>query len=237
MTKALPRAEPRSTGRPHYLDHRKRLRERFQKAGTKGFADYELLELLLTYAIPRKDVKPLAKDLIRHFGDISTVLDASQEELESVPGLGPASATLVRLVKELCAAHLANKMKERRPLSSPQAVVDFAKVKLAGLPYEAFMVIYLNIKNEYIGHDLIHEGTIDRAVIYPRRIIEAALAHHSAGLILVHNHPSGHPHPSEDDRQLTSAILEAARTLEIQVLDHVIVGVNGYFSFKEERLL
>ncbi|MGQ9630187.1 MAG: RadC family protein [bacterium] len=223
--------------KPHYIEHRKRLRERFQKAGAEGFHDYELLELLLTYAISRKDVKPIAKELIERFGSLSGVLDAGQGELESVPHLGPISATLIRLVKELCGAYLAEGMKHRDSLSSPQAVVDFARAKLAGLPYEAFMAIYLNVKNEVIKYEIIHEGTVDRAVIYPRRIVEGALANHAAGLILVHNHPSRHFEPSEEDKHLTRAIAEAARTVDVRILDHIVVGKDGYFSFAEGDLL
>lgn len=225
------------TDKPHYLQHRQRLRERFQKAGVEGLHDYELLELLLTYAIPRKDVKPIAKELIKRFGSLSGVLDASQKELESVSGLGSISATLIRLVKELCGAYLAEQMKRRDVLSSPQAVVDFARAKLGGLPHESFMVIYLNTKNEVIEHEIVHEGTIDRAVIYPRRILEAALTHHAAGIILVHNHPSGHPEPSDEDKRLTRAIADAGRPMDIRVLDHIIIGKGDYFSFREERLL
>lgn len=222
--------------KPHYLGHRERLREKFQKAGAAGLHDYEMLELLLTYALPRKDVKPIAKALLDRFGGFAGVLDASQRELEEAEGLGPISATLIRLVKELSAVYLAERMKERDVLSSPQAVVDFARAKLADLPHEAFMVVYLNTKNEVIEHEVIHEGTIDRAVVYPRRIIESALHHHAAGLILVHNHPSGHPEPSTEDQRLTRAIAEAARTVDIRVLDHIIVGKSDYFSFREHRI-
>ena len=133
---------------PHYIEHRKRLRERFQKTGAEGLHDYELLELLLTYAIPRKDVKPTAKELIARLGSLSKVMDASQMELEAINGLGATSATLIRLVKELCAAYLSERMKGRDALSSPDAVADFARMKLAGLPHEAFMVVYLNVKTK-----------------------------------------------------------------------------------------
>jgi len=222
--------------KPHYLGHRERLRERFRRVGAEGLHDYELLELLLTYAIPQRDVKPVAKELIRRFGGLSGVLDAEQRELEEVPGLGPRSATLIRLVKGLHGAYLAERMEHRDLLSSPGAAVDFARVKLAGLPHEALMVIYLNIKNEVIDHEVLHEGTVDRVVVYPRRIVEGALAHHAAGLILVHNHPSGDPEPSEDDRRLTRAVAAATRTVEVRLLDHIIVGRDGYFSFREEGL-
>jgi len=223
--------------KPHYIGHRKRLRERFRKAGAQGMHDYELLELLLTYAIPRRDVKPIAKKLIERFKGITGVMNASQEELESVEGMGPISATLIRLVKELFGLYMAERMEGRDLLASPQAVVDFARVKLAGLSHEAFMVIYLNTKNEVIEYEVVDEGTVDRAIIYPRRIIESALSHHASGLILVHNHPSGYPEPSEDDRRLTRSIYEVAHTIDIRVLDHIIVGRNGYFSFREGGLL
>jgi len=223
--------------KPHYLEHRKRLRERFQRAGVEGLHDYEFLELLLTYAIPRKDVKPIAKKLIERFDSLAGVLDASQKELEEVPDVGPASATLIRLVKELCGVYLAQKMEHLDALSSPQAVVEFARMRLSGLPHEAFMVIYLNTKNEVLDQEVLHEGTVDHAIVYPRRIIEAALRHHATGLILVHNHPSGHPEPSEEDKRLTRAIVEAARTIDIRVIDHIVVGKDSHFSFMEHRLL
>jgi DNA repair protein RadC len=226
-----------SGAEPHYHGHRLRLRRRFRRGGGEGFHDYELLELLLTYALPRADVKTQAKDLIKRFGGLQGVLDAGFDEMESVPGVGPASATLIRLVKEIASSCLAEGMRHRDLLSSPQAVVDFARLSLAGLPHEAFMVIYLNTKNEVIDHERVHEGTIDRAVVYPRRIVEAALAHHAAGLVLVHNHPSGHIQPSEEDREITRAIVQAAGTVDIRVLDHIVVGRNGYLSFVQEGLL
>ncbi len=223
--------------KPHYIGHRQRLRERFKKGGPVGFHDYELLELLLTYGIPRRDVKPIAKDLIKRFGSLSSVLDANPKELEEVSGVGPISATLIRVVKELCTAYLEERMKSRDVLSYPQAVVDFVRMKLSGFPYEAFMFIYLNSKNEVIDYEIIQEGTVDRAVIFPRRIIEGALSHHASGLILVHNHPSGHHQPSDEDKNLTQNILGATRTLDLRILDHIVVGKDGHFSFMENRLL
>ena len=223
--------------KPHYIAHRERLRERFRKTGVDGLHDYELLELLLTYAIPRRDVKPLAKHLIQRFGSLSGVLNASQRELEAVPGMGSTSATLIRLVKDLFGAYVGEKMTDKDLVTSPKAAVEFARVKLAGYPHEVFMVLYLNAKNEIIQYEIVHEGTVDRAVVYPRRIIESALTHHAAGLILVHNHPSGHPEPSEEDRRLTRMVIEAARTMDIRVVDHVVVGKHGYVSFAEDGLL
>jgi DNA repair protein RadC len=229
--------EHKDVDQPHYLGHRKRLRERFRKVGGEGLHDYELLELLLGYAVPRKDVKPLAKEIITHFSSLAGVFDASFEELEGIAGLSPASATLIRLVKEIGVAQLAERMKHRDLLKSPQAVVDFARLKLAGYPHEAFIAIYMNTKNEVIDYEMLHEGTVDRAIIYPRRIVEAALAHHAAALLLVHNHPSGHTEPSEEDKDVTRAVVQAVGTVDIRVLDHVIVAKDGYLSFLEKGFL
>ena len=222
--------------RPHHLEHRHRLRERVRKSRGEGFPDYELLELLLTYAIPRKDVKSRAKDLIKTFGSLGGVLDADPGELEKVLQVGPISSTLIRLVKKLNEAYYAEKMMDRDALSSPQAVLDFARVRMAGLPHEGFMVIFLNTKNRVLDYNVIQEGTVDRAVIYPRRIVEEAIARHAASVILVHNHPSGQSEPSPEDRELTRSIVEAARTIDLRVLDHVIVGKEGHFSFVENHI-
>lgn len=222
---------------PHYINHRKRLRDRFQRTGAEGMHDYELLELLLTFSIPRRDVKPVAKKLINTFGSLPGVLDADQSELEKLSGVGSMSASLIRLVKELYTTYLSERMKETDILSSPEAVIDFSRVKLAGLPNEAFMVIYINVKNEVIDYALLQEGTLDNVAVYPRRIVETALSHHASGIILVHNHPSGNPLPSKEDKLLTREIADAVFALDIRVLDHLIVGKEGYFSFMENNLL
>lgn len=223
--------------KPGYLGHRERLRARFQRDGAAGMHDYEILELLLTYAIPRVDVKPHAKDLLKRFGSLSGVLDAPPDVIQEVANIGPISSTLIRLVKEVCEAYLAEKMKERDVLSSPQAVLDFARVKLAGLAHEVFMLIFLNTKNRVLDFKIVQQGTVDRAAIYPRRIVEEALAHHAASVIFIHNHPSGDAEPSPEDRQLTRSLLDAARTIDLRVLDHIIVGKEGYCSFVERGLL
>jgi DNA repair protein RadC len=223
--------------KPDYLGHRQRLREKFRRAGAEGFHDYEILELLLTYAIPRIDVKPIAKKLLKHFGSLSGVLDATPEEIEEAAKVKPISSTLICLVKETCGAYLGEKMKDREVLSSPQAVLDFARLTLAGSPHESFIVIFLNTKNRVLHHQIVHEGTVNRAVVYPRRIVEEALTHHASGLILIHNHPSGHADPSTEDRTLTRALVEATRALDIRILDHIIVGKSGHFSFAEAGLL
>ncbi len=222
---------------PHYMNHRKRLRERFQKTGAEGMHDYELLELLLTFSIPRRDVKPVAKKLISEFGGLSGVLDADQKKLEELSGVGAMSAALIRLVKELYGTYLAENMKKGDVLSSPESVLKFVRVRLSGMTNEAFMVIYMNVKNEVIDYTMLHEGTVDNVAVYPRRIIESALSRHATGIILVHNHPSGNPTPSREDKALTRDIADSATTLDIRVLDHIIVGKDGYFSVMENDLL
>lgn len=225
------------TDTPHYVNHRKRLRERFRKSGADGMHDYELLELLLTFSIPRRDVKPVAKKLISEFGGLSGVLDADQKKLEGLSGVGSMSAALIRLVKEIYNTYLAENMKRGDVLSSPETVLKFVRVRLSGMTNEAFMVIYMNVKNEVIDYSILHEGTVDNVAVYPRRIIESALSRNASGVILVHNHPSGNPAPSREDKSLTRDIADAAITLDIRVLDHIIVGKDGYFSFMENDLI
>lgn len=217
--------------------HRQRLRERFSEGYGVGMHSYELLELLLTYAIPRKDVKPITKKLIERFRNLNGVLDASTIELEAIPEMGKQSATLIKLVKEMGGLYLSERMEKKSLFTSPHAVIDFARMKLAGLPHEAFMVIFLNTQNELIDHGIINEGTVDQVAVYPRRIIEKALAYHAAAIIIVHNHPSGYTDPSEEDKRLTRSLKQAAQLLDIRVLDHIIVGSSGYFSFLERGII
>jgi DNA repair protein RadC len=217
--------------------HRQRLRERFRVATADGLHAYEVLELLLTFSIFRRDVKPIAKALLHRFGGLAGVLDADEAELRAVDGVGPATVTLVHLVKQMGTLYLGERMRQRDVLTSPERVAAYAAMKLGGLPHEAFMVVFVNVQNEVLGSEVLHQGTVDQVAVYPRRIIEAALARHAAGVVLVHNHPSGHLAPSDEDKRLTRAIRDAARPLDLRVLDHVIVGGGGSFSFVANGLL
>jgi DNA repair protein RadC len=216
-----------------YEGHRKRLRERYKKSGLNGFHDYEFIELLLTYAIPQRDVKPIAKELILHFGGVRRLFDASLEELTSIKGIGERSAILIKLLKEGSTLYLKDRVKGKEILSSPQHVLDFCHHTLSGERNEKFMVIYLTTKNELIDTEILEEGTINQTAVYPRKVVEGALRQNASALIFVHNHPSGDPTPSQTDRKLTEALVKAAFTIDVTVHDHIIIGKNTHFSGRE----
>ena len=217
--------------------HRQRLRERFEKNGSSAFAEHELLELLLTYSIPVKDVKPLAKKLLNRFGSLREVLDADIAELKNIEGMGTISAVLVSMVKELNVEYHTEKLKNLEILSTPHEVFEFIKTKLAGKRDELFMVIYLNTKNKVIDCEINAEGTVNQAAVYPRKIIRKALENNAAALILAHNHPSGEPEPSENDISLTNSLKSICDSMNIRLLDHIIVGKLGFFSFNKRKML
>ena len=177
--------------KPSYSGHRARLRKRFENAGLSSFLEHEILELLLTYAISRKDTKPLAWALLKKFGSLGSVLDATPSELGEVPGIGKHSALFIRLVREVMRFYFLEEVKKRKEITTPENVVDFCRASLQGEPNEVFEVIYLTTRNTVIGVERISTGTIDRASISPRKIIEQALKRRAAALIFVHNHPSG----------------------------------------------
>jgi DNA repair protein RadC len=223
--------------KPHYHGHRQRLRSRFLKGGAAALQDYELLELLLTYALPRADVKPLAKDLLRHFGSFTRVLDATPEALMEVSGLKESSAALIRLVKSCSEHYLKEDALQRQKIASLASLVDYCRTAMGGLMDEQFRVIFLNSQNEIIAEEIVQEGTVNQTVVYPRKVLELALKHKATGLILVHNHPSGHLTPSAADRELTRALVNASRPLNLTVHDHLIISRQGYFSLAEQNML
>ena len=225
------------SGKPHYLGHRQRLRNRFLQGGSRALQDYELLELLLTFAIPYSDVKPLAKQLIQHFGSFTRVLDATPEALMEVQGVRDYSATLIRLVKACAEYYLKEEVLERPRISSLSALVDYCRTAMGGLPDEQFRVIFLNSQNEIIAEEIVQEGTVNQTVVYPRKVLELALKHKASGLILVHNHPSGNLTPSAADLELTRSLVKASRSLNLTVHDHLIISRQGYFSLAEKNLL
>lgn len=222
---------------PDHLGHRKRLRARWDSAGGKGFADYELLELLLTYIFVRCDTKPLAKRLMDQFGSFKGVLDARPDQLVLVEGAGNGTGSFVSLIRGVMERYFETEAREADLLNSPEAVLTYCRASLEGLNNEVFEVVYLSTKNRVIRKERLSEGTIDQAAVYPRRVVAGALAANAAGLIFVHNHPSGDPTPSLEDKRLTTLLAQAAKTVGITVLDHIIVGNGRSFSFRDRGLL
>ena len=220
-----------------HTGHRKRLRSRFLKSGVEGLHDYEQVELLLTYAVPVKDVKPAAKNLIKKFKNISGILDASYEELCKVKGIGESSAVLIKYIRSLLAVYSEEQMYLSDVLSSPEKVYEFSKLKIGSNKNESLMVIFLNTKNMVIDYRVISEGSIDSVAVYPRKIIELALKYNASGIILVHNHPSGDPSPSVSDNELTEELKKISETMDLRLLDHIIVSKKSYYSFSKQGKL
>ncbi|MBI4396276.1 MAG: DNA repair protein RadC [Elusimicrobia bacterium] len=225
------------TKTPHYMGHRRRLRERFILTGRKGFEDYELLELILTYAIPRRDVKPVAKRLLARFKTLKGVLDSDSAGLAQVEGIGSQTGTLLSVLRGVMQRYHELQAVETDLLNSPEAVLAYCRSTLEAEKNEVFDVLYVSTQNRLIRSERLAEGTIDRAAVYPRRVIEGALTAHAASLIFVHNHPSGDPTPSPEDRALTDALAEAARAVDIAVLDHIVIGGGRHFSFRAQGWL
>lgn len=221
----------------HEQGHRQRLRKRYSQSGIDTLHDYEVLELLLFYAIPRKDTKALAKDLLKRFGSLKKLMDADPQAIKALPGVGAQTAMLVGLVRDLGTLYLREKATETAQISSTKALLDYCMASMGGLKDERFNVIYLNAQNRIIETEVIQEGIVNQAVVYPRKILEKALQHKASAVILVHNHPSGHVKPSEADIRLTRTLQDTARVLDILIHDHIIVGENRYFSFREEGLI
>jgi DNA repair protein RadC len=222
---------------PHHRKHRQRLKERYVEAGIEAFHDYEALELLLFFGIPQGDVKPLAKELLKAFGSFRAVLDADLADLEACKGVGPHTAILVKLVKDLASLYLRQKAAEKPQVTCTAELLDFCRTSMGGLKDERFSVVYLDARNRIIDIETIQEGIVNQAVVYPRKVLESALKRKASALILVHNHPSGYVQPSDADVRLTRTLQETARALDILIHDHLIVGENRFFSFREEGIL
>ena len=217
--------------------HRARLRARLLGGGDEALADYEVLEYLLMTAIPRKDMKPLAKSLLARFGTLAGVFNADAAALAKHPGMGETSAAALKIVA-LAARRLARTGVQEQPvLASWQALIDYLTIAMAHLTHERVRVLYMDTRNRLVLDDLVSNGSIDEAAIHPREGVKKALDVGAAALILVHNHPSGSPEPSRADVQITQRIAEAGRLLGITVHDHVIIGKEGHVSLKAKGLI
>ena len=223
---------------PHHgMGHRARLRARLLAGGEAALADHEVIEYLLMTAIPRRDVKPLAKSLLARFGGLAGVFNADPAALAKHPGMGETSAAALKIVA-LATRRLARTGVQESPvLSSWQALIEYLTIDMAHLKHERVRVLYLDTRNRLVLDDLLTDGSLDEAAIHPREVVKKALDVGAAALILVHNHPSGSPEPSRADVQITNRIAEAGRLLGITVHDHVIIGKEGNVSLKAKGLV
>jgi len=221
----------------HRHGHRDRLRKRLLKAGREAFEDYELLELLLAYAISRIDVKPLAKRLIERFGSFAAVFDQPREWLLEVEGVGPQAATLLLALRSAMVRYYEEGVEKARRIAGPEDVAEFVRGHPGPEPRECLMVLCLHDAGRLVHHATVIEGTVDRAPFYPREILKAALLHDATALILVHNHPSGDPTPSENDHRITRKLEAIAADFDMKVHDHLVVTPRSSLSLKTGKLL
>ncbi len=234
--KTVPTEGP-AADEPHYHGHRERLRERFYGAGPDALSDYELLEMALFPALPRRDTKPLAKALIKTFGSFAEVIHAPVARLREIEGIGEASINQLKLIAAASSRVAKGEVKSRNALSSWQEVIDYCRTSMAFSDKEQFRLLFLDKRNQLIADEVQQTGTVDHTPVYPREVIKRALELSATALILVHNHPSGDPSPSQADIQMTKAIIEIAKPLGIAVHDHIIVGKSGHASLKGMRLI
>jgi DNA repair protein RadC len=227
-----PRAEP-----PHYHGHRQRLRERFRSAGAAALSDYELLEMVLFAAQPRRDMKPLAKALLKRFGSFAEVIHAPETLLREVDGVGEACIDQLKLVAAAATRISKGELKQRTLLSSWNEVIDYCRTSMAFADKEQFRILFLDKRNQLISDEVQQTGTVDHTPVYPREVIKRALELSATAIILVHNHPSGDPTPSQADVRMTKAIVDIAAPLGIAVHDHIIVGKGGHASLKGMKLM
>ncbi|MBX2833507.1 MAG: DNA repair protein RadC [Micavibrio sp.] len=221
---------------PHYTGHRERLRQRFL-ANQDSLQDYELVELLLCMAIPRRDVKPLAKELIAKFGSLPQLMNAPVTELVKIKGVSENTAAAIKLVTATAHRMMKREVMNRPILNSWTRLMDYCTSSMAHETKEHFRILFLNKKNELIADEIQGSGTVDHTPAYPREIMKRALELGATALILMHNHPSGDPKPSQADIDMTRHIIRAGEPFNITVHDHVIISKNGYSSFKSLGLI
>jgi len=220
--------------KPHKgAGHRMRLRDKFLKSGLAGFHDYEVIELLLTLATPRRDCKNAAKTALKKFKTFQGVVEAPSKELREIEGIGPVNVFGLKLIKAVSERYLEKKLLENDPVNNSKELFDFLYHSMGGQGREIFKVIFLNAKNRVITTETLFTGTLTASSVYPREVISAAITNNAAALIFAHNHPSGDPEPSREDIAITKRLVFACRTTDITVHEHVIIGDKRYFSFAD----
>lgn len=222
---------------PHYVGHRQRQKDKFLKNTPASFSDYELLELLLFFSVPRKDVKPVAKEMLAIYGSLSNLLNSTEEGILQVKGTNRNIFLSLQIVRELINRVLSAQVMQQHVISSWSALLEYLTFNMASLKLEQFRVLFLNKKNALVADEVMAMGTVDQTPIYPREIIKRALFHEASAIILVHNHPSGNTKPSNADIELTKQIANSCKAVNVVVHDHIIIGAGGYYSFKSNLLL
>lgn len=225
------------TKRPHFHGHRQRLRERFLATGGDGMPDYELLEMLLAQAIPRRDVKPLAKSLLDRFGSFGGVISADDEKLLAVSGMGETSVAALKVVRAAAVRLLQQEVTGRDIISSWDRLIDYCRAAMAHETVEQLRLLFLDKRNVLITDEVQQRGTVDHTPLYIREVVKRALDLSASALIVVHNHPSGDPTPSRGDIDMTNDLKDALDKIGITLHDHVIIGRNGHESFRAKGLL
>ena len=233
-----PATQPVGGKQPSYIaDHRQRLRARFMAGGADAMPEYELLELVLFRAIPRRDVKPLARALMDRFGDFNRVITASEQRLRDISGVGDAVVTELKIVEAAAHRMARSKIMQTQVLSSWDALLDYCHTTMAHRETEQFRVLYLDRKNTLIGDEEQAKGTVDHVPVYPREVAKRALEFNASAIILVHNHPSGDPSPSQSDIEMTRRVNAACDALGLTLHDHLIIGKSTELSFRAEGYL
>lgn len=218
--------------------HRQRLRDKFLQHGISAFTEAEILEMLLALGTPRQDCKERAREALKHFGGLSSVLEATVSQLKEVPGIGDKNAFAVKFIHEVARAFLKDRLREKRYVNAARDIVEYLWHSLALHKREVFVVVFLDAKHGILKVEEIFEGTLTQSAVYPREIIKKAIENHAAALVLAHNHPSGMTKPSGEDRAITRRLYAAGELIDIHILDHIIVGKMGdYFSFSENGIM
>ncbi len=218
-------------------EHRARMRHRLLAAGPDALADHEMLEMVLFLALPRRDTKPIARLLIDRFGSFANAIAAPAREIAAVEGMGEASAAALKIVQAAALRLARAELRDRPVLSHWDALMAYLNAAMAREPVEQFRILFLDTKNHLLADEAQTRGTVNHTPVYPREVARRALELHATALILVHNHPSGDPTPSADDRAVTEQLVAAGRLLDIPVHDHVVIGRGRYTSFAEAGLL
>lgn len=233
----MAKREPDDKERPDHLGHRERLRERFLAGGGDALPDYEMLELLLFMAQPRRDMKPIAKRLMQRFGSYAKVISASPDELRAIDGVGDSLIATLKIVRDAAVRLARQELTGRSVLTSWNDLIDYCRATMGREPVEQFRIFFLDRKNALIADEEQQRGTVDQTAVYPREVIKRALELHASAIIMAHNHPSGDTTPSRGDIEMTRLVKEACEKIGIALHDHVIISARGESSFRALGLI